>query len=346
MTDATSDIPAGIDALAVTAWLESHAEAVSPPLNFELITGGHSNLTYRVSDADGRRWVLRRPPLGHVLAGAHDMGREHRLMSALAPTDVPVPRIVGLCTDETVTGADFYVTEFVDGYVLRNPDGAAAIPVETRPALCTRLVEGLVAIHEVDLEAVSLDDLGKKEDYVARQLRTWLRQFNAMTSRDLPIIEQVHDTLAAAIPPQLEATLVHGDYRLDNCLVTEEGGVAAVLDWEIATLGDPMADLGILLAYWSEPSDTFLPLGEAATIAPGFASREELITAYSDLTGRDTSNIGYYFAFANWRLACILEGVYSRYIGGASPEVPAEVEIFAQSVIDLAERAAELLSPR
>ncbi|MDG2112722.1 MAG: phosphotransferase family protein [Actinomycetota bacterium] len=314
-----------------------------PPLEFDLITGGHSNLTYRVTDSAGTRWVLRRPPLGHVLEGAHDMGREHRLMSALADSGVPVPGIVGLCTDHSINGADFYVTDFVDGHVLRNPEDAAAIPVDVRPALSQQLVAGLVAIHDVDLDAVGLADLGKREAYVARQLRTWLRQFTAMTSREVPLITEVHDALAARIPEQRGATLVHGDYRLDNCLVTAGGQVAAVLDWEIATLGDPLADLGILLAYWSEPADAFLPLGEAATIAEGFASRDDLVAAYGSMTGRDTSDIDFYFAFANWRLACILEGVYSRYVGGASPEVPAEVEVFAQSVLDLVERAHELV---
>lgn len=342
--DEGNDQVDGIEHSAVTNWLVSHAKKVTPPLRFELITGGHSNLTYRVTDATDSRWVLRRPPLGHVLEGAHDMGREHRLMSALANSGVPVPRIVGLCTDHSVNGADFYVTDFVDGHVLRNPEDAEVIPVDVRPHLSAQLVAGLAAIHDVDLDAVGLADLGKREAYVARQLRTWLRQFTAMTSREVPLIGEVHDELTARIPEQRGATLVHGDYRLDNCLVTASGEVAAVLDWEIATLGDPLADLGILLAYWSEPDDPFLPLGEAATVAEGFASRDDLVAAYGAATGRDTSDIGFYFAFANWRLACILEGVYSRYVGGASPEVPAEVEVFAQSVLDLTERAHELVS--
>ena len=195
----------------------------------------------------------------------------------------------------------------------------------------------------MDLESTGLSDLAKREDYVARQLRTWLRQFNAMTSRDLPIIEQVHDALINCIPEQREGTLIHGDFRLDNCLITEAGEVAAVLDWEISTLGDPLADLGILLAYWSEPSDDFLPLGDAATIDEGFPGRTELIASYQRHTGRDTSDMEFFFAFASWRLACILEGVHARYVGGANPEIPDEVEIFPQSVIGLAKRAADIL---
>jgi len=334
----------GIEEKPVTAWLSDRVHNLSTPLEFELITGGHSNLTYRVADGDGRKWVLRRPPLGHVLAGAHDMVREHRLLSSLATSEVPVPSVVGLCTDAAINGADFYVTDFVEGHVLRDQDSAAEVPTAQRPTVGRELVAALAAIHSVDLESTNLADLGKREDYVARQLRTWLRQFNAMTSRDLPIIERVHDALVANIPEQREATLIHGDFRLDNCLVTREGGVAAVLDWEISTLGDPLADLGILLAYWSEPDDKFLPLGDAATIQEGFASRQELVTEYGRITGRDTKDMNYFYAFASWRLACILEGVHARYVGGANLEIPDEVEIFPHSVVHLAERAAEILA--
>ena len=333
----------GIEEKPVTAWLAARVENLSSPLAFELITGGHSNLTYRVTDGEGRKWVLRRPPLGHVLAGAHDMVREHRLLSSLANSEVPVPSVVGLCTDAAINGADFYVTDFVEGHVLRDQDSANEVPPAQRPIVGHELVMALAAIHSVDLESTGLADLGKREDYVARQLRTWLRQFNAMTSRDLPIIERVHDALAANIPQQHEATLIHGDFRLDNCLVTGEGEVAAVLDWEISTLGDPLADLGILLAYWSEPNDNFLPLGDAATIHEGFPGRQDLVAEYERVTGRDTSDMDFFFAFSSWRLACILEGVHARYVGGANVEIPEEVEIFPHSVVHLAERAAEIL---
>ena len=334
----------GIEDKPVTEWLSARVKDLSPPLEFDLITGGHSNLTYKVTDQDERRWVLRRPPLGHVLSGAHDMVREHRLLSSLSDSAVPVPPVVGLCTDTDVNGADFYVTEFVDGHVLRDQESASEVPTDRRGHLGRQLVGALAAVHSVDLEATSLADLGKREEYVARQLRTWLRQFNAMTARDLPIIERVHDALAAHIPQQDEATLIHGDFRLDNCLVTEAGEVAAVLDWEISTLGDPLADLGILLAYWSEPSDKFLPLGDAVTINDGFSTRTELIDAYRKATGRDTSNMDFFFAFASWRLACILEGVHARYVGGANVEIPEEVEIFPHSVVHLAERAATIMN--
>ena len=341
--DPASDPVAGIDPMPVTNWLAERA-TVAPPLQFELITGGHSNLTYRVTDAQGRRWVLRRPPLAHLLASAHDMVREHRLLCGLADTDVPTPPVVGLCTDAAVNGADFYVTDFVEGSVLRSPTEAAELSPKARSALCARLVECLSAIHATDLDTTGLADLGRSADYVARQLHVWQRQFNAMTSRDLPIIERVHDKLVASIPPQTDATLVHGDYRLDNCLVTADGNVAAVLDWEIATLGDPAADLGFLLGYWVETSDGFSPLGHDATTAEGFWTRDQLVNGYAEATGRDIGAIDWYFAFASWRLACILEGVHARYVGGAIPEIPAEVHQFPQSIVALAERAEAVLA--
>ncbi|WP_423922021.1 phosphotransferase family protein [Candidatus Poriferisodalis sp.] len=334
---------AGIDPEPVTIWLVERAP-VAPPLRFELITGGHSNLTYRVTDGSDRRWVLRRPPLAHLLAGAHDMVREHRLLDALGPTDVPTPPVVGLCTDSEVNNADFYVTGFVDGSVLRTSAEAAVLSPAARSTLCARLVECLASIHAVDLDATALADLGRSADYVARQLHVWQRQFNAMTMRELPIIERVHDALVASIPPQHDATLVHGDFRLDNCLVTGDGDVAAVLDWEIATLGDPLADLGYLLGYWVEPSDAFSPLGHDATTADGFWSRDELVSAYASATDRDVSALGWHFAFASWRLACILEGVHARYMGGANPQIPPEVDLFPPSVVALAERAEALLA--
>lgn len=339
----TNDQVDGIDVSNVTGWLAERRPSVDPPLTFDLITGGHSNLTYRVTDVSGTRWVLRRPPLAHVLEGAHDMVREHRLLSALGPTPVPVPAVVGLCTDAEVNGADFYVTDFVEGRVLRTPGDAAGLSATGIERLGEELVANLAEIHAVDLDATGLADLGRREAYVARQLRTWKRAFEAMTSRHIPGVAEVHDRLAAAIPPQREATLVHGDYRLDNCLVGDDGAVTAVLDWEIATLGDPMADLGITLAYWSEAGDAFMPLGDSATIASGMFSRSDVVDAYGRITGRDTSDVPYFHAFACWRLACILEGVYSRYIGGASPEVPAEVEVFARSVVDLVALADDLL---
>ena len=230
-----------------------HVAGVELPLAFERISGGHSNLTYGVSDAAGHRWALRRPPLGKRLGSAHDMGREHKVVSALGPTAVPVAPVVGLCEDESVNGAPFYVMEFVEGPILRGLAEAEAFPDEAdRRAIGERVADTLVEIHAVDPDAAGLGDLGRKEDYVARQLRRWQGQWEKSKTRELPAIDAVHERLEARIPEQGPATIVHGDYRLDNMILTPGGEVAAVVDWELCTLGDPLADVGLLMVYWPE----------------------------------------------------------------------------------------------
>ncbi len=331
---------AGIEQEAVEAWFAAHAAAVEPPLRFERIAGGLSNLTYRVSDAAGRRWALRRPPLGKTLGSAHDEGREHRVLAALAGTEVPVPPLVGLCEDESVTGAPFYVMEFVEGPILRSvSDVDAAFPERAdRHAIGLRVADTLAQIHAVDPDAVGLGELGRKQDYVARQLRRWQGQWEKSKTRDLATVDRVHDRLAARIPEQGPATLVHGDYRLDNMILTPGGEVAAVVDWELCTLGDPLADLGTLMAYWPEPGDA-IALGEPANLAPGFPGREELAARYAERSGRDVSNLSYYLALGYWKLAIILEGVYARYAAGAYGEADTNLEVFKRVVEQLADAA-------
>jgi aminoglycoside phosphotransferase (APT) family kinase protein len=306
----------GINEANVTEWFEANLVGVSPPLSFEMIAAGHSNLTFRVTDAAGSTWVLRRPPLHQVLATAHDMSREHRIISALHGT-IPVPRSLGLCEDNDVNERPFYVMEFVDGLVLRNEALAMEVPASTRRDAALSLVSVLAALHAVDPDSVGLGDLGRKEAYVARQLRRWKGQYEASQTMDRPAIAAVHDHLAANIPEQHGAGIVHGDYRLDNCMIDPDGQVIAVLDWELCTLGDVMADVAMLLAYWSEPDDDLAALEDSPTLAPGFLSRVEVVAEYERVSGRDMSDLDFYLAFANWRLACILEGVYSRYVGGA-----------------------------
>ncbi|WP_229022795.1 phosphotransferase family protein [Actinomarinicola tropica] len=330
----------GIQTEQVTEWFRAHAPAVEPPLTFDLIAGGHSNLTYKVTDQDGRRWVLRRPPLGQVLATAHDMGREHRIISALAPTDVPVAPTVGLCTDEAVNGAPFYVMDFVDGLVIRAAEVGEQLTPEQRRAAGESLVDTMARIHAVDVDAVGLGDLGRKEDYLARQLKRWYGQWNSSKTRELPAVDEVHDHLVAHLPPQHGATIVHGDYRLDNCLVSPEGDVVAVLDWEICTLGDPLADLGLLMVYWADPEDDASGLLSPATALPGFPNRQELVDRYAAASGRDVSNLPVYVAFGYWKLACIVEGVYARYLGGSmGTSDPAQFEVFKSQVEHYAESA-------
>ena len=338
--DSRPETPAGIDPGPVTDWLAERVPALDHPLTFELITGGHSNLTYRVTDAAGRRWVLRRPPLGQVLATAHDMGREHRIIAALAPTAVPVPPVVGHCGDDAVNGAPFYVMDFVDGTVVRDLSTADTLPVAARRRAGDSLVDVLARIHAVDPSDVGLGDLARHEGYIERQLKRWRAQFEASQSRDLPIMDEVHAALAASIPEQGPATIVHGDYRLDNCMLGPDGDVVAVLDWELCTLGDPLADLGLLLVYWSEPGEQGALAVTPATATEGFPSRADLVARYGERTGRDTSAIDFYVAFGYWKLACILEGVFSRYAGGAMGNRDGDdFSAFGDTVVMLAEAA-------
>lgn len=338
--DSSAEVP-GVDVPRVSEWLEHTVSGARGPFRFEVIAGGHSNLTFRVTGSDGERFVVRRPPLGHVLASAHDMGREHKIIAALQTTPVPVAPALGFCDDSAVNGAPFYVMKFVDGLVIRDREAAERdlVPAARRRA-SESIVDTMAAIHAVDPSAVGLGDLGRHEGYIARQLKRWYGQWNAQKTRDLPAVDRVHDALLERIPDQGPATLVHGDYRLDNCMVSSSGDVLAVLDWEICTLGDPMADLGLLMVYWTGPGDAASAWTGQACTAPGFLDRADLARRYTEVSGRDTSQLDFYVAFAYWKLACILEGVYARYLGGAlGQRDPAELAPFNQQVIDAATTA-------
>ncbi len=340
--DGTAEAPEGIDRAGVEAWFSEHIPSAELPLTFERISGGHSNLTYGVRDAAGGRWALRRPPLGKRLGSAHDMGREQRVVSALAGTPVPVAPVAGFCEDESVNEAPFYVMEFVEGPILRGLAEADAFPDEgDRRAIGERVVDTLVEIHAVDPDAVGLGDLGRKEDYVARQLHRWQGQWEKSKTRELPAIDAVHERLAARIPEQGPATIVHGDYRLDNMILTPQGEVAAVVDWELCTLGDPLADVGLLMVYWPEPGEELVALGQPATLAPGFPKREQLKARYAERSGRDLSELDFFVALGYWKLAIILEGVYARYAAGQYGKVDPGIEAFARLVERLAEAADE-----
>jgi aminoglycoside phosphotransferase (APT) family kinase protein len=331
----------GINADGVTAWFAEHVPGVQPPLSFDLIAGGRSNLTYRVTDAGGETWVLRRPPLGHLLASAHDMGREHRVMAALTSTPVPVPPMVGLCGDEAVTGVPFFVMKFVDGVVLR-ADAVETVSEPVRWAAAESLVDVLAGLHNVDPEAVGLGDLGRKEGYVARLLKRWGGQWEQSKTREIPLVEEVADRLSRNIPEQGPARIVHGDYRLDNAIVSpDDGAVRAVLDWELCTLGDPMADVGLLMVYWAEPEDEVSPLFWAPTRARGFPRRKEVAARYADRSGRDLSELDFYVALGLWKTAVILEGVYARYAAGAYGRGDESYRGFEEIVPRLAEAASE-----
>ena len=343
MSDATGEAP-GIHPAATTTWLRKQIPEIAPPLRFERMEGGHSNLTYCVTDAVGGRWVLRRPPLGAVLATAHDMAREHKIISGVGQSDVPVPRALGLCEDDSVNGAPFYVMSFVPGVVLSEAaDVDAEIPRALRPNIGESVIEVLAALHRVDPDAVGLGDLGRKEAYLERQLKRWKTQWERSKTRELPPMDQVHRLLVRRVPPQRGASIVHGDYRLGNMLTGADGRIAAVLDWELCTLGDPLADLGYLLNNWCEAGETG-PVQRGAALAPtaagGFPGRDAMIGRYAEATGRDVGAIGYYRAFQYWRLAAIVEGVLARYVGGAMAG-EADTEAFRDQVESLAEAALE-----
>ena len=337
-------LPNGISG-NVEQWLVRNVEGATAPFTYVQIAGGHSNLTFAVTDAAGNRFVLRRPPLGHRLASAHDMGREHKIIAALAGSNVPVAPALGFCDDPQVNELPFYVMRFVDGLVVRDKDFAERV---LSPAARTRasesIVDTMVAIHGVDINKVGLADLGKHEGYIARQLKRWHQNIVDQRTRDLPLVESVYEELLRRIPEQKEVTLVHGDYRLDNCMVDTDGNVIAVLDWEICTLGDPMADLGLLMVYWNGPGDDTSAWSNSVCTAEGFLDRGDLAQRYARVSGRDISQLDFYTAFAFWKLACIIEGVYARYLGGALGEKdPAELEPFRIQVDGAAQKAAACL---
>jgi aminoglycoside phosphotransferase (APT) family kinase protein len=339
-----TDVP-GVDAARVTDWLAAHTDGVAPPLRFELIAGGKSNLTYHVIDAAGQRWVLRRPPLGKVLPTAHDMSREHRIIAALAGTTVPVPATVGLCTDEAVTGAPFYVMAYVDGFVLRDQATAeACLDAAGRRAAGRVLPEVLAALHSVAPDAVGLGQLGRREGYISRQLDRWYGQWERSKDRELPAIDRVYEKLTAHIPEQQGVGIVHGDFRLDNCILGPDGAVRAVLDWELCTLGDVLADVGITTVYWSEPSDPVVTIVGRPTLAEGFPSRAQMLETYATASGRDLAGIDYYVAFGYWKLACILQGVYARFVAGVmgqAGDLAAEMPTQIAQLAEAAEAAIE-----
>ncbi len=336
-----------IDHDAVTAWFEDHVPGVTPPLAFHRIPGGNSNITVEVVDAAGVRYVLRRPPVSQVLSTAHDMAREHRIVTALADSPVPVPPSLGLCEDEAVNGAPFYVMAFVDGHVLATPEDVEAhLSVDARRRATASLVDVLADLHAVDPDEVGLGDLGRTHGYVERQLRRWSKQLEQSDSPRRARLQDVHDALAARVPTQHGASIVHGDYRLGNCLVSDDGEVRAVLDWELCTLGDPLADLGYLVLDWDD-AEARDPVNAASpSRAPGVPSRRFVAERYAERCGRDVGDIGFYVAFSAWRKACIIEGVYWRYRAGAVGAVPDNVEEFPPRIDRYLDAADDALAGR
>ena len=336
----------GIDIERVSQWLCEHIEHVQAPFEFDLIAAGGSNLTFRVTDAAGNIWALRRPPVAARLATAHDMQREWKIMSALdKSTAVPVPKMVAYCEDNSVNDAPFYVMGFVEGLILRDQASAAGLTTSQCMTATQSLIDAQIAFHTADIDAIGLGDLAKaRTGYIERQLKRWRKQVEAGKTRELPLLESLHQRLSKRIPAeQTRPGLAHGDYRFDNTVLSEGCEIAAVLDWELCTVGDPVADFVWSLLYWAEPGDEITWLLDPPTLSENFCSRDDVIELYAKGSGLDLSDINYYMAFSWWKQACIVEGVYSRLKQGASGGMKvASVDAVAQRVEDYLDKASEI----
>lgn len=314
MTVAESEL-VGIDAERVGRWLADHVDGLAGPVQFAFVSGGRSNLTYRVTDAAGATYAVRRPPTGGVLSTAHDVSREWRFISALAPTAVPVPPPVAYCADTEVTGSEFYVMGFVEGKVLADRDAGEEMARAARGRAADQVVDVLVALHALDPVEIGLADMVRKTGYLERQLRRWHEQLHATGAPALELLDEVHDLLVRNIPAQSNG-IVHGDYRPGNMSFGPDGTARAVFDWELATSGDPMADLGWLASTWQDPGEDMPSTTPGPSAVEGFLSRAQLVERYARLSGRDVSALPYWVGFSRWRSACIGAGVRARYEAG------------------------------
>ncbi len=340
--------PEGFDRPAVEEWIAEHVSELSPPLRWTRLEGGHSNLTYRLDDPRGGVAVIRRPPQGELLPKAHDMSREWSVISALGPTPVPVPSALAFCESREVTGAWFYVMGWVEGRALYSAeDTCRFVPESNREQLAFSFVDVLADLHSLDPDEVGLGQLGKHDGYVARQLKTWYRSWSASiepAQLDDARAHDLKDYFLAHLPEQGPARVVHGDYGLHNCLTGPDSKIAAVVDWEISTLGDPLADLAYALNPWPQSGTEESTAPASATAAPGFPPREALARRYAERTGRDLSQLSYYVAFNRWKTAAILHGVYARYRDGKKSAEGIDLEELRERILhslDLAEAAIE-----
>lgn len=342
------DLPEGYNVERVEGWVRAHVPGLSPPFVWSRLAGGHSNLTYRLLDNAGFRAVIRRPPLGTLLPKAHDMAREWTLIAALSKTDVPVPAPLGFCEDLSVTGAHFYIMGHVEGHALYTArDTERYVPAGRRAAMAFSFIDALAALHGLDPETVGLGGLGKTEGYIARQVKTWYRSWLASVEPAGLDDRRAHDLQRYFVehaPEQGPARIVHGDFGLHNCLVSDEGAIAAVLDWEISTLGDPLADLAYALNPWPDPTDP-LPPPEASPTAPaGFPSRTELAERYALKTGRNLDELDFYTGFNRWKSACIVHGVYARYLEGKKSADGVDLEALRETVLRSLELSEQAIS--
>ena len=328
-------------------WIGANTREIEPPFEWSRLTGGTSNLTYAIADKHGRRAVVRRPPTGKLLPKAHDMEREHKILYGLAPTPVPVARPFALCSDREVTGAPFYVMEFCEGVSISDPAGEHVnMSMASRPRIGESMVNAMVELHKLEPADVGLGDLGRPEAYVERQLKRWFDSFqrsHEAAQIDLPAIPRAFEVLSARIPEQGPARVCHGDYGAHNILVADEGDVVAITDWEISTLGDPLADITYFIRGWAgeevSSADEFLD----GRPDEGYHTRRELIAQYESLTGRELKDLWYYIAFNNFKICCIVQGVYARFQGGVRGTQGLNLDDMRERIIRLADATTRSL---
>ncbi|HEY5639726.1 MAG TPA: phosphotransferase family protein [Dehalococcoidia bacterium] len=337
----TTSSPPGIDLDALAPWFSEHVEPVKS-LSAQVVGHGRSNLTYRVEAEDGRPWVVRRPPLSHVQKTAHDMSREFRIISALEPTGFPVPKPYALCTDDSVIGAQFYVMEFVDGIIAIDPNEVGAKFDEgERRKIGEELIDVLVRLHSFHPEEIGLEDFGKPKGYLERQVRRFSEQLEDIRYRETAELDELARRLQAAMPEERRPGIVHGDYRLDNAILSEEGHIIAVLDWEMCTLGDSLADMGLLQMYWGNPTSSQLNIGATSVMTlPGFPTWEEAAARYEEKSGADLSGLDFYTVLAHFKLGVILENMNKRFREGGT--VGAGFEMIGQQAVVLGKRGLEV----
>lgn len=347
--------PPGLRLAPLTGWLGENVDGYDGTATprCRLLAGGRSNITYELTDPSGRRWALRRPPLGHVMPSAHDMAREYRVLTGLMRAEYPVPRTFALCQDDAVIGSTFVVMEFVDGRVIADQADAARLSADQADVVSRTLVHGLARLHRVDVTAAGLRDFGRPEGYLGRQVQRWGEQWQRTRTRDLPELDAVGQWLAASIadvPTDSPWSLVHGDYRLDNVILDPSlGAITAVLDWEMAALGDPVADLAVALVYWTQADDGLrrrVPVAQSVTTGPGFWTREQVVEEYVAVTGRDVGHLDLCIVLACYKLAVIMESIHYRNLAGQQLGTSAErsedmgaateaLALLGQRVIDL-----------
>jgi aminoglycoside phosphotransferase (APT) family kinase protein len=335
-----ADSPPGLPLDQLLPWFKENVASVDA-LTAEVIGHGRSNITYRV-DAGENSWVVRRPPLSHVQATAHDMGREFRILSALAPTGFPAPQPYALCNDAEVIGSQFYVMEYVDGFIAIDPNEVEKRFSEfDRKRIGEELIDVLVRLHSFVPDEIGLSDFGKPQGFIERQVRRFSQQLEDIRYRETPELDALAARLAKALPPEGKPGIVHGDYRLDNGILDNEGHLIAVLDWEMCTLGDSLADLGLLRMYWGQgTSRQLLTIGVPVMQLPGFPSWEEAAARYEEKSGADLSNLDFYTVLAHFKLGVILENMYKRFLGGGT--VGAGFETIGQQAQVLGKRGLEV----